>query len=656
MKKLLLTLPLSVLLLASCGGNGTSTSTSSTTNSSTTPSSTTSTSTSSSISSTSSISSSVISTPSSSESTSTSTSTNVSSSTSSSSSSSEVSSSTSSSSSSEVISSSSSSSSSSTTSSSSSSAVKPDVELPTTIDELKNLVSSTSASLSALHESSYDYNQTSIKDNKSTWSAEKRVTSLKGNLLSSKHLSESGTFIKYGYDSSSDEYTESQNYPFKTYNGLYNDENISLVVSNTEGVSGYITNYESSISKNSSSVEESLVTKTIQLAKSSLNNFTTISDPVIAVDGSFTYTLTAENELINYYDDKTSYSLNLEFAKTGFITKVVYSSTSYAYDWNSSKHNDYFKNYEETTVTATYADTLSASVEGELNPRDYITSSAELYLYVDDGYDEKLDKDQVKVGTTKISVKASSYTPSTSLDTTFAIVESSNTDVISADSYGRWNAVGVGTTNLKVRSDFGFETTITVTTYTPSVTSFTVSGFTSLFVDESQNLYVYQDPYDAVATYTVTPNVEGIVEVKQSYTDTTFSVKGLSAGTVTLHFVCNEKPELTYDKTIEVKAKLTEEEILAKVSAKSWTTYDYYYGCYVEVTFNTDGTGTIKIDTSKEIEITWTFADGVITVSEFQLNGVTYVDNKFTVNSDVTRISARCYDEYQNDSCTWDLR
>lgn len=275
MKKLLLTLPFSMLVLASCAGHGTSS-----TSSSTSSNSTTSSSSSSVVSSTTSTSSSVASSTTTSSSTSTSSSTDVSSSTVSSSSST-----TSSSSSSSI--SSSSSSSTTTSSSSTSSSSEPDLVLPTTVDELKEFVSTTSAALSKAHEASYTFNQTLVSGYKLAYNAQKKVVSSNGSVLASNHISESGTFTKYDGGDSGDNFTLSQTYDFKTYNGLYNGENISLTVSNTEGVTGYINDYASKLEKSTYSIDKTMVTKTISLTKSYFYFLTEMSEPTVDSDGSF---------------------------------------------------------------------------------------------------------------------------------------------------------------------------------------------------------------------------------------------------------------------------------------------------------------------------------------------------------------------------------
>lgn len=635
MKKLLLTLPFSMLVLASCAGHGTSS-----TSSSTSSNSTTSSSSSSVVSSTTSTSSSVASSTTTSSSTSTSSSTDVSSSTVSSSSST-----TSSSSSSSI--SSSSSSSTTTSSSSTSSSSEPDLVLPTTVDELKEFVSTTSAALSKAHEASYTFNQTLVSGYKLAYNAQKKVVSSNGSVLASNHISESGTFTKYDGGDSGDNFTLSQTYDFKTYNGLYNGENISLTVSNTEGVTGYINDYASKLEKSTYSIDKTMVTKTISLTKSYFYFLTEMSEPTVDSDGSFSYTLTGAITPSDGYSDKYSYALSLSFTSVGFLKEVRFNSLAYGFNWETNEYNDYVKNSEDTVIVANYSETLTSEIENDLNPGDYLTTSADLYLYDSSSYyEEELDISHVKVGTS-IDVKARSFAPSTSLDTKFEIVSSSNTAVVD-EKYDSWKAVGVGTTDLTIRTDLGYKQVITVTTYVPAVESISLGRIDELSVGETATLYINTTPNDAVGTFTVTTNVEGIVSISEGYTSTSFRITALKAGIVTITVTCNENTSLTAETSIEVKNKMTDEEITAALVNKTWTCYDYNNYCKIAVVFNSDGTGTVTEADLDPITFNWELVNGNVIVDIFEIYEATYENIRFTINSNVTTLKAS-----QSDTSGW---
>lgn len=399
-----------------------------------------------------------------------------------------------------------------------------------------------------------------------------------------------------------------------------------------------------------------MVTKTISLTKSYFYFLTEMSEPTVDSDGSFSYTLTGAITPSDGYSDKYSYALSLSFTSVGFLKEVRFNSLAYAFNWDTNEYNDYAKNSEDTVIVANYSETLTSEIENDLNPGDYLTTSADLYLYDSSSYyEEELDISHIKVGT-YIDVKARSFDPSTSLDTKFEIVSSSNTAVVD-EQYDSWKAVGVGTTDLTIKTDLGYEQVITVATYVPTIESISLGSIGNLSVGDTATLYIDTTPSDAVGTFTVTTDVEGIVSISEGYTSTSFKITALKAGTVVITVTCNENTNLTTTTTINIADKMTDEEIKAAVIAKTWSCYDYDNNCSVDVKFNSDGTGTIVINDVNTNSINWTYEDGVITVDKFKVSSSNYSDVKFRINSNVTSISVYATDsDYFSNSISWTLR
>jgi len=343
----------------------------------------------------------------------------------------------------------------------------------------------------------------------------------------------------------------------------------------------------------------------------------------------------------------TTATLEITFSSDGFLKEVRFNSLAYGFNWETNEYNDYVKNSEDTVIVANYSETLTSEIENDLNPGDYLTTSADLYLYDSSSYyEEELDISHVKVGTS-IDVKARSFAPSTSLDTKFEIVSSSNTAVVD-EKYDSWKAVGVGTTDLTIRTDLGYEQVITVTTYVPAVESISLGRIDELSVGETATLYINTTPNDAVGTFTVTTNVEGIVSISEGYTSTSFRITALKAGIVTITVTCNENTSLTAETSIEVKNKMTDEEITAALVNKTWTCYDYNNYCKIAVVFNSDGTGTVTEADLDPITFNWELVNGNVIVDTFEIYEATYENIRFTINSNVTTLKAS-----QSDTSGW---
>ena len=156
------------------------------------------------------------------------------------------------------------------------------------------------------------------------------------------------------------------------------------------------------------------------------------------------------------------------------------------------------------------------------------------------------------------------------------------------------------------------------------------------------------DPNDAVGTFTVTTNVDGIVSISEGYTSTSFRITALKACIVTMTLTCNENTSLTAETSIEVKNKMTDEEITAALVNKTWTCYDYNNYCKIAVVFNSDGTGTVTEADLDPITFNWELVNGNVIVDTFEIYEATYENIRFTINSNVTTLKAN-----QSDTSGW---
>lgn len=129
---------------------------------------------------------------------------------------------------------------------------------------------------------------------RSNYCGNKSILTGNGYLLSNKHIFEDSLYKKYEVDSSTDnslgEFIDKYEYTFKTYNGLYEDKNINLLVTDTSSISGiYSLDYQSGISLNTENIEDTLETRIIK--KSSyylLFEFDEVDlKPIINLDGLF---------------------------------------------------------------------------------------------------------------------------------------------------------------------------------------------------------------------------------------------------------------------------------------------------------------------------------------------------------------------------------
>lgn len=249
---------------------------------------------------------------------------------------------------------------------------------------------------------------------RSNYCGNKSVLTGNGYLLSNKHIFEDSLYKKYEVDSSTDnslgEFIDKYEYTFKTYNGLYEDKNINLLVTDTSSISGiYSLDYQSGISLNTENIEDTLETRIIK--KSSyylLFEFDEVDlKPIINLDGSFIYSLT-KNFSGGSTDDIISYNLALNFEKIVILKEMAYYKKTKCYDWIENKYYDYPMDIVEIKINLNYKECLYDSVEKDMNPFDYILAKTDIRLINPLEYYDKdkiLNSDKILVGTT-IEVEA----------------------------------------------------------------------------------------------------------------------------------------------------------------------------------------------------------------------------------------------------------
>lgn len=249
---------------------------------------------------------------------------------------------------------------------------------------------------------------------RSNYCGNKSILTGNGYLLSNKHIFEDSLYKKYEVDSSTDnslgEFIDKYEYTFKTYNGLYEDKNINLLVTDTSSISGiYSLDYQRGISLNTENIEDTLETRIIK--KSSyylLFEFDEVDlKPIINLDGSFIYSLT-KNVSGGSTDDIISYNLALNFEKIVFLKEMSYYKKTKCYDWIENKYYDYPMDSVEIKINLNYDECLYDSVEKDMNPSDYILAKTDIRLINPLEYYDKdkiLNSDKILVGTT-IEVEA----------------------------------------------------------------------------------------------------------------------------------------------------------------------------------------------------------------------------------------------------------
>lgn len=523
--------------------------------------------------------------------------------------------------------------------------------LPKNKKELEKFISNISTPLSLEHEKSYSFSETIITD-RSNYYGNKSVLTGNGYLLSNKHIFEESLYKKYEVDSSTNnslgEFIDKYEYTFKTYNGLYEDKNINLLVADTSSISDtYYLDYQSGISLNTENIEETLETRIIK--KSSyylLFEFDEVDlNPSINLDGSFIYSLT-KNVSGSSTDDITSYNLTLTFEKNGFLKEMSYYKKTIGYDWVANKYYDYPRDSIELKINSNYAECLYDSVENDLNPSDYVLTKTDISLINPLEYYDKdkiLNPNKILVGTT-IEVEAINYYPSKSLNTSLEIISSTNEEVVSNTGYA-WKAIGAGKTKLKISNGFGYEKEIEVTVFSPSIESYFTTEISSIRVGDTKSFSIYTTPSDVEVTFNVTSEDESILKIEEGYSSTNFSLVALKSGLVNIHISCLENPSLDKEISIAILEELTDESISKILISSIWTGYDQLYFNSHTIAFWENGRGTIDDNI-----FTWSVINKRIIVGPFIIDSDNYTNNKFELSDDEKKLIVNCTDEYYSSS------
>lgn len=372
-----------------------------------------------------------------------------------------------------------------------------------------------------------------------------------------------------------------------------NDSTKLVNISDSLGLSSFIKTLLDDTSSFSLSGEENNFNK-LRIIVTKDNNFKYVSIVKECEYKSLSY-----DNNVNYLSLSSLIIFNLDSSISSFEYVIEkYDEDAYDQTKHELRDNAVPSNKEEGNAYINYDKRLSSD-ENRISTNDYKVTSFEIDTsnLIDDNNEISLYLGEVK------NINLTNILPIYHLTPTYTLEIEDSSIIQDVSNYNVLTIKGLklGTTNIKVISDTGVEREIDITVKVPPVNNISINYINPLiYVGDSFKISASVYPIDALdLSYTMEIKEGNDVASLSKNNDGSYTFAALKEGSVTIIAYSNENPNIKDEETLNIK------KVADSSSIKTAMCSSRYYFTDSELSFNEDGTGTLKLQGGGEYSFNW---------------------------------------------------
>ena len=198
-------------------------------------------------------------------------------------------------------------------------------------------------------------------------------------------------------------------------------------------------------------------------------------------------------------------------------------------------------------------------------------------------------------------------------------------------------------------NELGLEKTLDITVYSPTLESISLNvSNTNMYVNESYQLYIYNNPYDSNSTYNIEVDDPSIAQIE--IIDNKYMINCLKEGETLITVTSIEFPNITNSISIKILEKSNDNSYMSALISNTWSVYSYNTYTTLYLQFYEDGKGILYDDYGESASFNWSIDDKKVTLSDiyfyYNYEYTNFCHNTITISEDGNELYARFSDGF----------